>query len=129
MDKIFGRVVKGEKYGRLLGFPTANLDRRSYVRNKLKIKLGVWAGWAQIVASGYHLAVRKWKAGIVIGPMDKQHLPKLEVHLINFRGNLYGKRLGVTLQKYIRPFRKFKSAQALKAQIKNDIIKIKRILS
>ena len=117
--KISGKVLQGERLGRRLGFSTANLDRENYVRRKLKIKLGVYSGLAEL-SSG-----RKFKAGIVIGPIDKTGLPKIEAHLIGFKGNLYGKKLAVILKKYLRPFRKYKSVEKLKAQIAKDIERVK----
>ncbi|MBI3231912.1 MAG: riboflavin kinase [Candidatus Doudnabacteria bacterium] len=129
--KILGKVVHGEHYGKILGFPTANLDRRDYVKKKLKIKHGVYAGVALIQNRApspfIPLALRRgrggrgWKAGIVIGPIDSSGLPKIEAHLIGFKGNLYGKHLNIYLNKYLRPFRKFKDEKALKAQMKKDI--------
>lgn len=122
MQEISGKVIRGEKIGRRLGFPTANLDRRSFARRRQRIKFGIWAGYARI-ASG-----KNWLAGIVIGPSDKAGLPKLEVHLIGFRGSLYGKRLSVSLNKYLRPFKKYSSEEKLIRQIKKDIRKIKQRL-
>src|SRR5580698_4080518 len=104
---ISGKVIKGDQYGRRLGFPTANLDRRQYNRDKLKIKFGVYAGTS---STGH-------KAAIVIGPLDKKGLPKLEAHLIGFKGNLYGKKLSITLIKYIRPFKKYNNEDELKKAI------------
>lgn len=124
MIEITGRVLHGDQYGRKLGFPTANLDRRDFVRKKLKIKLGVYAG-VGAVATALGSSKRKWKAGIVIGPMDHRHLPKIEAHLIGFKGNLYGKKITICLGKFIRPFQKFKSELELKQQIKKDIKLIK----
>src|SRR4051812_4166462 len=108
---IHGKVIHGDHFGRKLGFPTANLDRRDYNRRKLNVKFGVWAGVAEL-SSG-----RQYNAGIVIGPVDRIGFPKIEAHLLNFKGNLYGKKIIVTLQKYIRPFRKFKNIEELKRQI------------
>lgn len=132
---IIGTVIQGEGYGRQLGFPTANIDRRYYARRKLKIKLGIYGGYVYVVgAAGSRrkkggqwpsLQGKIWKAGIVIGPLDSSNLPKIEAHLIGFNGNLYGKRLAISLQKFIRPFRKFRSEEALKKQIKKDIQLIK----
>ncbi len=122
---ISGRVIRGDQYGRILGFPTANLDRRSYSRRKQNIKFGIYGGVAEfkLKAISYKL-----KAGVIIGPLDKSGLPKLEAHLIGFKGNLYGKKITVTLQKYLRPFKKFKSEKELKEQIKKDLNRIKKII-
>ncbi len=120
---IFGTVVRGVKYGRKLGFPTANLERRQFTRLKPRPRLGVYAGVAQIKSSS-----KKYKAGIVIGPLDGRGLPKIEAHLINFSGNLYGKKLELKLIKYLRSFHKYSGEAALKAQIKRDIKKVKKLI-
>ena len=101
-----------------MGFPTANIDRREYTRKKLKIKFGVYAGLAEVRLKAISY---KLKAAIVIGPVDSSGLPKIEAHLLGFKGNLYGRKIMLFLVKYIRPFRKFKSEKALKLQIKKDI--------
>ncbi|MBU6447766.1 riboflavin kinase [Patescibacteria group bacterium] len=121
--KITGRVVKGAGYGRKIGFPTANLDRRQFIRSSMrgKIKLGVYAGYA-------HMANKKYAAGIVIGPIDQKGLPRLEAHLLGYKGNLYGRRMELNLIKYIRPFKVYKSEAQLMAAIKKDFILIKRVL-
>ncbi len=135
---ISGKVIHGDNYGKTLGFPTANLDRRDFIRRKLKIKFGVWAGTAsyklpvstrQSSRGGSARTYKLYKAGIVIGPIDNHRLPKIEAHLIGFRGSLYGKRIVISLQKYLRPFKKFKNESILKSQIKNDLKKIKQIYS
>lgn len=136
---ISGRVIRGDGYGREIGFPTANLDRRQYAREHLKIKLGVYSGWADVGAASSRPKKPNtpsplippprggreiWRAGIVIGPVDKSGLPKIEAHLVGFKGNSYGKHLQLFLGKYLRPFKKFKSERELISQIKKDIIKI-----
>jgi riboflavin kinase/FMN adenylyltransferase len=135
--KITGRVVQGDKYGRVLGFPTANLDRRQYLRQAIKIKLGIWAGSAKIETTQAAAKIRKkisqpvkiWKAGIIIGPLDQSSppKPKIEAHLIGFSGNLYGKKMILHLKKYLRPFKRYKNEQQLKDQIKKDIKAIKAL--
>ena len=100
------------------------LQINSTGRRKLKIKLGVWAGRAEI---GYGPQAVSYKSGIVIGPLDKRGLPKIEAHIINFKGNLYGKKLALNLNKYLRPFKKFKTEQELKQQIQKDILLIKQL--
>lgn len=125
---IQGKVLRGDGYGKKLGFPTANLDRRSHARRKLKIKLGVWAGWA-VIGKGLRIKDKRYKAGIVIGPMDKTGLPKLEAHLIGFKGNLYGKYLNMYLNTYLRPFQRFRNREMLKRQIQKDLKIIQQILT
>ena len=120
---ISGKVVSGDRVGRKLGYPTANLDRRSFSRRKLKLKLGVYAGFAELKIK--NLKLKNYQAAIIIGPIDRKGLPKIEVHLLKFKGNLYGKKLTVSLGKYIRPFKKFKSEAELKLQIAQDIKLIK----
>lgn len=128
MNIISGKVIHGEHYGKTLGFPTANLDRRDYSRRKLKIKLGIYSGYAGILFTNhYSLITKRYKAGIVIGPLDKKGLPKIEAHLFGFRGKLYGKRITLRLVKYLRPFKKFQNESVLKAQIEKDIKIIKKL--
>lgn len=115
--------MRGESYGRKLGFPTANLDRRQWSRQKLKLKHGVYAGTA-ILPSG-----KQFVAGIVIGPADKRGLPKIEAYLIKFRGSLYGKQLTLAIGKFLRPYKKFADATALKLQIQKDIAQIIKLNS
>lgn len=124
--EITGRVIKGQGYGRVLGFPTANLDRRQYVRNKMNVKFGIWAGF--VFLETVNKKQTALPAAIVIGPIDKTGLPKLEAHIIDFKGNLYGKKITINLKKYVREFRKYASQEILEKQIKKDIQQIKKIL-
>ena len=126
MIQITGKVIHGQKYGRVLGFPTANLDRRQYVREKMKIRFGVWAGEIKLKVKSGKLKV--YKAGVIIGPLDKRRLPKIEAHLINFKGNLYGKKITVSLKSYLRKFAEYKNVSSLKKQIQKDLRKIRKVL-
>jgi len=121
MILLAGKVIRGEAYGRNIGFPTANIDRRQYAREKHSVKFGVYAGYA-ILPSG-----KKYKAGIVIGPLDSKQLPKLEAHIINFKGILYDKKLTLILKTFLRPFKRFPSEMALKKQITKDVARIKKL--
>jgi len=118
---ISGKVIQGDNYGKRLGFPTANLDRRQYQRQRLKLKFGVYAGVA-VLPSG-----KRYRAGIVIGPKDGLNLPKLEAHLLGFTGNLYGKKLTLYVKKFLRPYKIFTSESLLKQQIKKDLTIIKQL--
>lgn len=116
-----GKVLKGEGYGRKLGFPTANIDRKSWSRLQQKPKLGVYAGTVVVGAKVY-------KAGIVVGPVDTKGLPKLEAHLIGFKGNLYGKSIAFGLHQYLHAFRKYKNEAELKAGIGKDVVTVSKLI-
>ena len=79
MRAIAGTVMRGAGYGRKLGFPTVNLDRREYARKKYAWKLGVYAGTATLLKND-----KSYPAGIVLGPRDRSGHPKIEAHLIGF---------------------------------------------
>ncbi len=121
---IQGKVIRGDGYGKQIGFPTANLSRQSYIRLGQKIPFGVYAGYATILSCG-----EKYKAGIVIGPMDTRGLPKLEAHLLHFSDDLYGLTLRLELTKFVRPFKKFKNQDELTRAIAGDIQTVQKLLS
>ena len=122
--RITGTVEHGEHLGRKLGYPTANLNRVEYVRQKMQVPFGVYAGTAMIEGD-----TTEHKAAIVIGPLDVQGLPKIEAHLLGYRGDLYGKKLTLQLLHFIREFRKFESEEALIRQIGEDMKEILHYLS
>jgi len=124
MYKLSGRVIKGDGYGKVLGFPTANLDRRDYSRKRMNIRLGIYAGFAELNLKSKILNL---KSAIVIGPVDKIGLPKIEAHLLDFKGNLYGSKISLFLVKYLRGFKRFKTVKILKQQITNDIRQVKKL--
>jgi len=119
---ITGRVIRGLRLGKKLGFPTANLDRRNYGRRTPVFRFGVYGGTVQIFG-----AKKIYRAAIIIGPLDKRGLPKIEAHLFDFLGNLYGKRLAISPKRFIRPFQIYASKEALVRQIKRDISRIKKL--
>jgi riboflavin kinase / FMN adenylyltransferase len=122
--EIEGRVETGDKRGRLLGFPTANLGLGDYLHPALgvyAVKAGIDEGrgtrWIDGVAN---LGRRPTVGGTRV---------QLEVHLFDFAGDLYGRHLRVALIDFIRPERKFDGLDALKAQIAADSDEARRRLA
>ncbi|MDC1101113.1 bifunctional riboflavin kinase/FAD synthetase [Methylophilaceae bacterium] len=110
---ISGKVVHGEKRGRKIGFPTANI----YMRHNRPPLKGVFA-----VKFQNHFGV----ANLGIRPSIKgEKKLQLEVHLLNFSSDLYGQHVSVIFLKKLRDEKKFKSLEELKEQIKLDVIKAK----
>ena len=118
-----GKVVSGTRVGRILGFPTANIDKAEYGRSGLSIPPGVYAGTASVFPEK-----TLYRAGIVVGPKEGDGLPKIEAHLLDFSGDLYGKELELSLFVYLRPYRNFKGEDALKEQIGADIQKVRALI-
>ena len=123
MHTISGKVIKGLGYGRKIGFPTINLDRREYRRLNLRIREGIYAGTAHIQKTG-----RRFKAAIIVAQRDRRGLPKIEAYLLGFTGVLYGKKVELSFMKYVRHFMSFRSESALKTQILKDIARVDKII-
>jgi riboflavin kinase/FMN adenylyltransferase len=120
---IEGEVFSGDKRGRLLGFPTANLSLDDYLRPAF----GVYAVRAVPLGGGG----QRWSGVANLGsrPTVGGTRAQLEAHLFDFSGDLYGSRLAVELLAFIRPERKFESLDALKAQIAEDSARARGILA
>ncbi|MDP9249641.1 MAG: riboflavin kinase [bacterium] len=105
MQTISGIVERGAGYGKKLGFPTMNIP----VAVKNLPPEGVYAGTAELDG-------KKYRAGIVVGPGEK-----IEVHLIGYDGDAYGKEVSIDIQKFLREFKKFDTEAELIIQIKKDM--------
>ncbi|MBE9136729.1 bifunctional riboflavin kinase/FAD synthetase [Nodosilinea sp. LEGE 07088] len=113
---LVGRVVRGQRLGHTLGFPTANLQLPN---DKFLPPNGVYSVWVQgAIAAPYPL---------LPAVMNLGHRPTVngvtltaEVHLLNWTGDLYGKTLEVYLHGFLRPEQKFESLDGLKGQIQHD---------
>lgn len=118
--EIVGEVVKGrDRGGRLLGFPTANIS----MRGKLCPLTGVYA--VEVVING---KVYGGAANIGYNPTFGDDVLSLEVHVLDFSGDLYGKEISVRLIEHIRKEKKFSNPQQLAEQISRDIKKAREIL-
>jgi riboflavin kinase/FMN adenylyltransferase len=118
---IKNTIIKGKQNGRKIGFPTANLS----LENLYKPKRGVYTAIVEIEGRK-----EKYKSIANLGTrptIDEQEL--LEVHIFDFNEEIYGKKLKVYLNKYIRPQIKFKNLEELKTQIRIDVQKAKSLLA
>lgn len=113
---LSGRVVKGQQLGRTLGFPTANL---AIPEDKFLPPHGVYSVWVE-GASGVAGQRLPGVMNLGIRPTVQGLSLTVEVHLLHWAGDLYGKSLQVFLNHHLRPEQRFPSLDALKAQIEQD---------
>jgi riboflavin kinase / FMN adenylyltransferase len=125
---LTGEVVTGQKLGRTIGFPTANIQ---LPKDKFLPRHGVYAIEAII-----HKETPDKSPTQQFGVMNIGNRPTVngidtcvEVHLFNWYGDLYGKILEIQLVKFLRPEQKFPSLEALKNQIQLDCTAAKAIFS
>jgi riboflavin kinase/FMN adenylyltransferase len=115
---ICGTVIEGDKIGRQLGFPTANLD----AANLVLPPNGVYAGCSRLKEKLYRVALN-----IGLRPTIASAQPQLrvETHLLDFTGDLYGTELQVEIGQKLRDERKFTSASELRLQIESDVAAVR----
>jgi len=113
--EVCGRVIHGQKRGRTLGFPTANL----LLQRKNTPVHGVFA--VTMRGLGEHAIPGVANVGVRPTVTGNETI-LLETHLLDFKGDLYGKRVEVEFHSKLREERRFKDLLALKAQIELDII-------
>jgi riboflavin kinase/FMN adenylyltransferase len=116
---LTGSVAVGQERGRTIGFPTANLEGIE----TLIPGDGVYAVRAD--AAG-----RAWPGAANVGPNPTfgEHARKVEVHLIGFRGDLYGQPLRVEFVDRLRDTRPFAGVAELVAQLRRDVERAKQIV-
>jgi riboflavin kinase/FMN adenylyltransferase len=113
-----GRVAHGEKLGRTLGFPTANL-----VLRRLPPLAGIFAVEAEVEETQLRL---KGVASVGRRPTVRENAaPLLEVHLFDWTGDLYGRHLRVTFLRKLRDEAKYDGLEALRAAIARDAAEAK----
>ena len=116
---LTGKVVRGfQVAGKELAAPTANLA----LDHGLSVPDGVYAG-AVLRQGKLHAAV----LNIGVAPTYDVKIRRVEVHLLDFKAELYGENLEVRLLKYLRPERKFPSPAELREQIQKDIAETKNL--
>ena len=111
-----GVVVKGDQRGRLLGFPTANVE----ISNQICVPAdGVYAGWYRRPDGSRHACA----LNLGRRPTFYEHADHslLEAHLLDFSDDLYGERAHVEFTDFLRSERKFDGIDALVSQLKRDV--------
>ncbi len=119
---IRGTVVHGDKRGRTIGYPTANIEMAQYLRPRY----GIYAVTARDPASGRML---QGAANLGIRPSFDPPRELLEPHFFDFSGDLYGQELEVALHAFLRPEAKFDALEALTARMERDCEEARIILS
>ncbi|MGR3484177.1 MAG: bifunctional riboflavin kinase/FAD synthetase [Paracoccaceae bacterium] len=120
---IEGAVEHGEKRGRTLGYPTANVGLDGLHRPAF----GVYAVRAQ-VRGGPHAGRYDGAASLGVRPQYGGEVPNLETFLFDFSGDLYGATLSVELIEFLRPEATFPSLDAFLAQMAEDCARARAIL-
>jgi riboflavin kinase/FMN adenylyltransferase len=127
---LTGTVVKGQQLGRTIGFPTANIQLPA---NKFVPQQGVYA--VRVFMEKARESVASCPLPIDIGVMNIGYRPtvngnnqSVEVHLLDWSGDLYDKTLTVQLEEFLRPEQKFSSLEDLKSQIAADCDRARSLL-
>jgi len=117
---LSGEVVSGNKIGRTIDFPTANIKVHN---EKLIPATGVYA--VKVIVSG-----TEYNGMINIGnrpTVDTNSETTVEAHIFDFKGDLYGQKIKINLKKYIRKEQKFPDKEKLKQQLLKDMKFIKKL--
>ena len=117
---IEGEVLHGDKRGRELGYPTANMELGRYQRPAY----GIYAVRVRLEDGSEHAGV----ASLGVRPTFDPPKELLETYLFDFAGDLYGRTIEVALHHYLRGEEKFDSMDALTAQMRTDEAEARRLL-
>lgn len=114
-------VTHGDGLGKKLGFPTANLDIQN---NQLIPKNGIYATWTKVDGQFYKSAT-----SIGVRPTFGAGQLQVEIFLLDFEGDLYGKTLMLEFQSYVREEIAFPSQSSLVCQMNKDVDRVRILLS
>ena len=118
--QIGGKVIASDRRGRILGFPTANLDIKP---QQALPGNGIYATITQVDDKQFHSATN-----IGTRPTFGEGEKNVETHLLYYEGDLYGKEIRVEFMQKLRDEQHFPSSEELKAQIRKDIREVEAIL-
>ncbi len=119
---IRGVVEHGDKRGREIGYPTANLAIESYLRPRY----GIYAVTGRVLATGQEL---KGAANLGVRPQFEPPKELLEPFFFDFAGDLYGQEIEVAFHHFLRPEAKFDTHDALIAQMDRDCAQARQLLA
>ncbi|KHL24601.1 riboflavin biosynthesis protein RibF [Croceibacterium mercuriale] len=119
---VRAQVQHGDKRGRTIGYPTANMDMGAYLRPRY----GIYAVMVRDIATG---GAWQGAANLGIRPQFDPPVELLEPFLFDFAGDLYGRELEVELHHFLRPEAKFDTLDALIAQMDEDCARARTLLS
>jgi riboflavin kinase/FMN adenylyltransferase len=116
---IAGSVIRGDQLGHKLGFPTANLDTTG-----LQLPAnGVYAAHAVVAGKTFRAVLNIGVRPTINQPTPQ---PRVEVHLLDYSGELYGQEMEISFVSKLRDEKKFASLEELKVQITQDIAEMKK---
>jgi riboflavin kinase/FMN adenylyltransferase len=116
-----GKVVTSDKRGRALGFPTANLDIKP---QQALPNNGIYATITNVDGKQFPSATN-----IGTRPTFGEGQKMVETHLLDYKGNLYGKEIRVEFVQKLRDEKRFASSQELKTQIEKDVREVESLLA
>ncbi|SDE39356.1 bifunctional riboflavin kinase/FAD synthetase [Limimaricola pyoseonensis] len=122
--RLEGEVIHGEKRGRDLGYPTANMA----VDGLHMPRFGVYAVKVDVL-DGPHAGSYDGAASIGVRPMFGENHPNCETFLFDFKGDLYGAEISVALVEYLRGEERFDGLEALIAQMDADCARAREVLA
>ena len=117
---VRGRVVEGHRRGHGIGFPTANLEPE----NEILPAPGVYAGQMRFLDDGSHPAGSEFLAVTNVGvrpTFDDERQLVAEAHLLDFSGDIYGRRVELSFAHHLRDERRFSGVEGLREQITRDV--------
>ena len=117
-----GTVIHGDKRGREIGYPTANMELGSYIRPRF----GIYAVTGKVLATGQELL---GAANLGVRPTFEPPKELLEPYFFDFSGDLYGQEVEVSFHHFLRPEAKFDSLDALVEQMQQDCLAARELLA
>ncbi len=122
--RVEGEVIGGDRRGRDLGYPTANMS----IQGLHPPRFGIYAVLVDVL-TGPHRGRYQGAASVGVRPMFGENTPNLETFIFDFSGDLYGAHLSVALVDYLRPEAKFDGLDALVRQMDADCLRARAILA